>query len=344
MTLTKTCIQIRFNETDPLPWDNPDNIVTQDIAALAMRIKNIVLAVSFLVGGPANVINMAVFYKQGIQDRVNLCLFMLALFDGVYLTSALLIYAENIYLQLSGQVMRSPANEFMTNNHLNVFLGSGFVSCVLSAIIACERCYCVLRPLKYQTLLRTRTMAVIIAAITVCVFVLFFLVYQYRIVCVYDPVPDAEFMMVTGVEFYKAHKQLIDLVESVVFGAGIPGGMMVVVIATTTVTTTKLRRITAWRSETSTSLSPKEVALTKMLIGSSVFFILCTSPACTFRVACLFMPEMRPGGRHYNFYFTTLRVLVGFYFVNSSFNIFIYYVMGSRYRATFWTLFNRKAK
>ena len=52
-----------------IPWDNPDNIVSLEVEAFADRLKGaIVLPLLFLIGGPANVINMAVFYKQGLRE------------------------------------------------------------------------------------------------------------------------------------------------------------------------------------------------------------------------------------------------------------------------------------
>ena len=60
---------------------------------------------------------------------------------------------------------------------------------------------------------------------------------------------------------------------------------MVVVVVTTVVTNLRLRKAAAWRSESSSgSLSSREVALTKMLIGSSILFIICVSPICVFRL------------------------------------------------------------
>ncbi|XP_076454850.1 uncharacterized protein LOC143289688 [Babylonia areolata] len=339
-SLIRDCIKIRSNESEYLPWNNPDNIVSQDVERIARRIKDLTLAVAIMVGGPANIINMAVFYKQGLQDRVNLCLFMLAFFDDMFITSAFGLHAQNIY---SSHSVHSPGNQDMANHNLVVFMGSAFLSFIMSAIIACERCYCVLRPLKYQTLMRTRTMALIILCFAVFVFSVFFVVsYRYWIWCYYDPLTGEEVIKIAGGEFYRAHKQLIDYLDSVLFGAGVPGGVMIVVISTTVITTAKLRHIVTWRSETSSALSAREVALTKMLVGNSVFFITCTTPSCIFRVVCLFLPEMSAVGRNQNFYFTTLWTLEGFCFINSSCNVFIYYVMGSRYRETLRGLCCRK--
>nr|KAG5688562.1 hypothetical protein BaRGS_002777 [Batillaria attramentaria] len=55
-------------------------------------ITNCVLSpILFLVGVPTNIISCLVFYKQGLRDRMNLCLFVLALVDTVYLVSVFVI-------------------------------------------------------------------------------------------------------------------------------------------------------------------------------------------------------------------------------------------------------------
>ena len=85
-----------------VPWDNPDNLVSIEVEAFAERLKGaIVLPLLFLIGGPANVINMAVFYKQGLRERVNLCLFALSLADELYLIQCMFINGENIHRQFT---------------------------------------------------------------------------------------------------------------------------------------------------------------------------------------------------------------------------------------------------
>ena len=79
-------------------------------------------------------------------------------------------------------------------------------------------------------------------------------------------------------------QEFITYVDSIVFGIGIAGVVMVVVIVTTIVTTIRLRKAAAWRSESSSgTFSSREVALTKMLIGNSILFIVCVSPGSLFR-------------------------------------------------------------
>ena len=241
---------------------------------------------------------------------------------------------------------------FIVNNNLLGFFGFSWVSQVLSAIIASERCLCVLSPLRFHTMLKTRTMAVIITVVYLVVVGLYFVVAtRYRIACVFDPASDTvRYTAVVG-EFYRNNEKLINYLDSFVYGAGIPGVMIILVTTTTIITAIKIRQAAAWRAaassasgSSSSSISPREVALTKMLIGSSVLFIVCVSPLALFRFVWLFLPEMNVGRRNHNFYMTGLWVLEPFSYINSSFNVFVYYTMGSRYRETFWTFFGRKKR
>ncbi|XP_076454509.1 uncharacterized protein LOC143289430 [Babylonia areolata] len=344
-SLPQGCIEIRLRKLEFLPWNNPDSIVDADVTAYARKGRYVMLLILFLIGGPANVINMAVFCRQGLRDRVNLILFSLSLSDGLYLASTMVQYGEEMYLQFFEETNGGAVLKFMVNNHLIGCFAFCYVSFTLSAIIACERCYCVLRPLKYQTLLRTRTMAVIIITVFVVVLGLYFIVVlRYYFVCAYDPELGIKMTMLSHSEFYRNHKDLIDYLDSIFYGVVLPGSMTIAVVTATIITTSRLQQAVAWRAETSSSLSPREVALTKMLIGTSVLLIVCVSPGCLFRIACLFLPEMNTGQRNQNLYLTCLWTSEVFVFTNSSLNIFVYYAMGSRYRETFWGLFQSKAK
>ena len=94
------CKTLRFD--DFVPWDNPDNLVSLEAEAFAERLKGaIVLPLLFLIGGPANFINMAVFYKQGLRERINLCLFALSLADELYMIFCMFFNGERINRQFT---------------------------------------------------------------------------------------------------------------------------------------------------------------------------------------------------------------------------------------------------
>lgn len=343
------CLIVSFADLEFIPWDNPDNIISAQVEDITRRVKDaVILPLLFLIGGPGNVINMAVFYKQGLRERVNLCLFALSLADWLYLMQAMLLYGEQVHLWLTTREKYGPMMTFMVNHNLVGLHGFTWVSQVISAIIASDRCLCVLSPLRFQTFLKTRTMAVIISLVFVVVVGLYFVVAaRYHLGCVYDLASDSAVVIYVASEFYQNNETLINYLDTFVYGAGIPVVVMVVVTVTTTITATKIRQAARWRAESSSSdavktLSPRDVALTKMLIGTSLLFMVCVFPIALFRCVWLFLPEINPGRRHHNLYATCLWVLEALTYVNSTFNIFVYYTMGSRYRDTVRALFRMK--
>ena len=177
----------------------------------------------------------------------------------------------------------------LINNHLLGFYGFTWVSQIISAIIASERCFCILRPLRSQTVMRTSTIAAIIGVIYIVVVGFFFLATtKYSVVCVFDPLSGTEIWSAVQGEFYLNNQRLVDVLDVAVYGAGLPIVMIVVVTTTTIITAVKLRQAAAWRAETSTSgnVSPQEIALTKMLVYNSCFFIVCVCPLALFRLVC----------------------------------------------------------
>ena len=92
------------------------------------------------------------------------------------------------------------------------------------------------------------------------------------------------FSFVFVVAIFRIIQEFINYLDSVMYGVGLPGVVMAVVVVTTIVTTLRLRKAAAWRSESSSgALSSREVALTKMLIGNSILFIVCVLPTFLFK-------------------------------------------------------------
>ncbi|XP_076464818.1 uncharacterized protein LOC143296673 [Babylonia areolata] len=345
LSLPNGCSDVIFVDDEHHSSGGHHDAAGTEAEIVLRKIKDVVLVLTFLIGAPANVINMAVFYKQGLKDRVNLCLFALSFADEIHLIMGMIHHGEQLYLQLTTKDKFGPIDTFLTNHNLMGLMGFNFISYILSAIIACERCLCVLNPLKFQTLLRTRTMALIITVVYALVLSLYFIVaFKHRIGCVYDHASGKVVKRGVVGEFYKNNQEFIDQLDSSVFGAGLPGVVIIVVITTTKLTTTRLRQIVTWRAETSSSaLSAREVALTKMLVGNSILFMACLSPVAVIRISWLFLPAMISTQENLNIFLTCLWIIETFTFINASLNIFVYYAMGSRYRETFWALFGRKS-
>ena len=65
---------------------------------------------------------------------------------------------------------------------------------------------------------------------------------------------------------------------------------------------------------------------------------------CYGRFLRLFLSDMKSSGPQHNLFLVSLWLIDVFDFLNSSFNFFVYYAMGSRFRVTLWGLLGRKAK
>ena len=56
----------------------------------------------FLVGVPGNMLSAAVFYRLGLRERINLCVFCLAVVDLLVLTVTFLLTMEQVYRDFIG--------------------------------------------------------------------------------------------------------------------------------------------------------------------------------------------------------------------------------------------------
>jgi hypothetical protein len=60
-------------------------------------IRGAVIVPLFLcLGGPSNLVNMAVFYKHGLKHRINVCLFALSAVDFCYTVFIFFMYADSL--------------------------------------------------------------------------------------------------------------------------------------------------------------------------------------------------------------------------------------------------------
>ena len=120
--------------------------------------------------------------RAGLKDRMNLCLFCLSLVDGMFVFFFSLS-SSSCLVQLFRPDLQTWWKWVMISYFAGISKGSLLCSGCLTMIISVERCVCVFLPLRATTLIRTRTMAVIvfttIAAIhTIC------LMFPLKVQCV----------------------------------------------------------------------------------------------------------------------------------------------------------------
>ena len=150
--------------------------------------------------------------------------------------------------------------------------------------------------------------------------------------------------------YYLDNKKILDILDVFLYATAIQSLFFIISVVTTAVTASKLRSAVKWRQQaTSTSTATqntpageskeiREIALTKMLVATSVLFVICMTPMLLVQLAMFLVPELRYGGLYHNLTAVVWSVISVFRCVNSSLNFFIYYRMGSRFRKTLWTL------
>ena len=336
------CIILGMNTT--VPWNNPNNLISLEAEQLFDRINaSVLIPVLFLIGFPANCINMAVFFMQGLKDRINLCLFSLALVDCITLTVIFASHAERIYTQFINGDRFGAFHRYAVNNNLIGLFGFAYGIMFLSVIISTERCICILFPMRAQTCIPTQVLAVIIVVgVSVLLFARFAVTAMYRVTCFYEMRTQRVSWQIYVNDYYFRNKVMISALNGVFYGFFMTVCCPVIVLITTTITAVRLGQIVRWRSQTSSSLSSKEIGVTKMLIALSIEFFVLSIPVIILRVVPLFEPRLRPGADFANSFNLLMGVGETFSNTSSTVNLFVYYSTGTKFRETLQSMIRRK--
>ena len=341
-SVPENCIILGWNVT--IPWDNPKNLISRETELLVERVKSaIFIPILYLIGAPANVVSMAVFFRQGLSKRNNMCLFSLALIDLISLTSIFSLYAERIYTQFVNNEKYTQSYRYMVNHDVIGLYGFNVGSILLSGIIATERCICVLFPFRAQRCIPTKVLATIIVISVVTLVALRFVSNAgYQVVCFYEMRTAKQSWHLHVSDFYYRNKKALQAVEHFyIFFISL--GMPVVVLIATVITTIRLHQIVRWRSQTASTMSTaKEIALTKMLIALSAEFCVLSIPAVICRMLQAYEQNLGPASLYANTYFVMLAVAELCFYVSSTVNFFVYYFASAGYRKTLQELLHRK--
>ena len=325
-----------------VPRNNPEDLVSYETLRHVWKITTVYfLELCVLFSVPCNVINMIVFWKHGIKVRINLCLFCLSFVDLVFLVSVLLLNAELIYSLITKTTYGLVFVNDLFKNMVHVLpTACVYASGFLSTLVAFERCLCVFSPLKAKSVIQTKTTAAIIVIGHVIILIgSMVVVSRYAVVCVLDPVTGKWINSLYPSEFYINNKGLVDFFSAIIFGVFLPGCYTAGISISTVVTVAKLRRMSEWREQSSSSASlsrgasaVRDLTLTRMLIGTSCVFLLCITPSFLFYVILLFVPDLSLNGKYHNTFLLLILVQQIILCINASANFFVYYSFGTKFR------------
>ena len=161
---------------------------------------------------------------------------------------------------------------------------------------------------------------------------------MYQITCFYEMRTHRVSLQLNVNDYYFRNKAMISALNGVFYGFCLTVGCPTVVLIATIITVVQLTHTVRWRSKTSSSLSNKEIGVTKMLIALSIEFFVLSIPIIVVRVFPVFEPRLRAGGQFANSFGLLLGLSEFSSFVSSSVNFFVYYFTGTRYRETLRSL------
>ncbi|KAL8611206.1 hypothetical protein ACOMHN_013637 [Nucella lapillus] len=330
--------------------DESKDVVSAEVSNLFINVLHgVLLPALFFIGFPSNIINMAVFYQHGLKHRINLCLFSLSLVDLILVTFAFLVFVE----KLGGKDLTTTYRDvgylpqmFVKARVYGLYSGSASASQFVSAVIAGERCICIMWPLKASAVLKTKTIGVLLLLGILPIYAGRIVVaLRYHVVCIVDVMTEQPLLFVTSSEFYRVHSHLVNVLESFVYGLGLAVALCIFIIITTFITALNLRKSTEFQKESSTAgLSARNVAVTRMLVYLSLQFIVLSSPNTLIRATLFFLPQLSTTGHWANLYFCLMTVTELCSILNSTFNFLVYYFFGSKYRKSLQEMFCCKSR
>ncbi|XP_076456704.1 uncharacterized protein LOC143291002 [Babylonia areolata] len=333
-----------------LPCNNPRNVVSPYVAEMVDLVVYVgMFPVLVTFGFITNVINMAVFARQGLSDRINLCLFRsgamtccsvsLAVSDIGFL---LFLMCSKSYALIS--LLDPVEGNYWQKRHPSLVLATSLgclaISNITTALIAVERCLCILSPLKAASFFKTRTLRVVIVVVAVYILTVLntALGIKYQTVRVTNPLTNTSTFISRLSPTYLRYRTLIDIMYSHVLLVTLPFISLVVVIVCTTAIIVRLQVTSAWRRQSVsnvTSLEKQELTVTRMLMTVCCVYVTCTTPTVT-RALVVFsrVPGFLITGHLCNIFKISIALSHLLEVINTSTNFLIYVKQSSRYRCT----------
>ncbi|XP_025097634.1 uncharacterized protein LOC112565948 [Pomacea canaliculata] len=321
------------------PWSNPRNIISFEVYQYALYYFNTaVKPFLVLVGVPTNLINCMVFRSQGLRDRMNLCLFTMAAVDITYLLYSLVL-AVALWIKVVQPVVGEELYMKALYYALGVSHGWREASALVGLVIAVERCICVVFPLKAASLMKTRTMGILLATVVISMQVGFITwpVKQY-VFSVYDNTTGQIRWKTEISSQWQANSFFMSftVIEDTFMLVILPTVALIVIFTATLITIIKLKAAMYWRRKMSSfgnMAHIQQVALTQMLVLVSCVYITCKLPWIAVTFTSILDPEFSDTGSNYNIYKVSQLAAQMCSHANSSVHFFIYIFMSSRFRS-----------
>ncbi|CAG5134803.1 unnamed protein product [Candidula unifasciata] len=316
----------------------------------------------------SNVINVVVYCRQGVKDSVTVTFIALSLWDfGNCFTSLLSIICFIIESHFP-----IPTVNFLAIQYVYFGYTRGFtyiLSTIVTMHLSIERCICLIVPFKVKEVFTKSRSILINAAIVIFSCACFCPAWatqglQWEF--------DGRFNNSRLVLWISINRRDVDVFVDMFNGVVIPTIAQIVItisavfMLSAVKTSAKFRlrstgmsAVNEGQSGTQVAvdsktdkkpntkdktMSTKDSKLAKVVIMVAVIFFVCNLPVLIVAVARALVPKLDIGKTYNNLYHVAYILVYDFGLVNSSVNIIVYYLVSSKFKEVFLSLFTSNRK
>lgn len=287
-----------------------------------------------------NIINLIVFYRQGLDTTINISLFAMAVSDlcSLLLQEWFILWGCSLFEKVGLPIIYSDF-QYITGGVTREAFSR--ITCLITVYITAERCLCITFPLKIKDIITPKRTTVVILSIYISTWMSGIPVYCTTYLD-WKFYPDRNRTLL-GLMFTE-HQNITERVAY--FIHAIFGVLSVMGVAIfTSILIRKLGETSLWRKSVniqqakSESLSARDRTAIFMVVLVAILLLICYTPSVILCVTTFLVPEFCVSGKYYNLYHFLWAFALIVETINSSVNIFLYLKMSTKYRRTFKYMF-----
>ncbi|XP_012935530.1 neuropeptide receptor 15-like [Aplysia californica] len=306
---------------------------------------------SFLIsvtGIVTNTLVIIVFARLGYRESVNISMTTIALWDLAKCAGAALQRFAGPLSLWSLAVAESWSNVgVVVMNYFVCF--SSYVTSVLAAYVAVERCLCVCLPFKVKWLLTPKVTLFMCVSISIVVFGCFAVMFSiYDVIWVFSPEFNSTIAIYRYNTFALENKAILFDYYNY-SGIVWPTASFVVIVVCTTIIVYKLAKSSEFRkgnsdvsqaekqgeAPSSQNLSGRDRQVVKMLVVIIAIYVINLSPRIALYIAKQIIFDFYFLRKYHNMFLFVVYLLYIFDLTNGAINFFVFYTMSTAFRSKF---------
>ncbi|XP_059178442.1 neuromedin-U receptor 1-like [Physella acuta] len=294
-----------------------------------------------LFGIASNIINIIIFYKQGLNNTVNIG------FTGLAISDLCSLITIEWYCISFNPLFYNADIIFFAPELQHLYAGCPHgcfarITAWVTVYLTAERCLCIVSPLKVKQILTPKRTIIILSVIYFVVMLP--LIPEY--VTAYGGYKFYPFLNKTLIGLvFTSDRYKVDGLSFLLYAILMFVSFLAVIILTA-VLVIKLKQKTEWRKKStfdsaqSDNISKRDKSTIKMVIVVAVILIVNFSPTVAFFTGVFIVPGFSITGKYRNLFLVAAAFTFIFDTLNSSVNIISYYTMSSKFRQTFHETFS----